>query len=1036
MKKRIFLIILCLAAVFACAFGLAACGGGDDGGSGSDNTQTEQSTNTQKGTYDMSGVVFANSTVTYDGQEHSIIATNLPEGVTATYEGNGKVNVGTYTVTAHFTGDNEKYETIPDKTANLTIQKRELGIEFQGEQTIVYDGQVHKEVTATLTNLVGNDEVALALTYSGEMVEAGEYTVIATIEENDKYVLTENNTYTVIITRATHTVTFKQEGQPDVTVTVPDLGSVKAEDIPAPVDVLGYDVAWENVDLTVITADVIVNIVKTPIIYTITYHLNGGTNSKDNQNTYTIEDTVELFAAARTGYSFEGWFADEQFDDPLNGIEQGTIGNLNLYAKWYINSYTITFESNGGHEVPSITQEYGSTVTEPEAPVREKYYFLGWYLSESDSEKYEFTTMPGENITLYARWEDYKLTISYNQTKKAISALRTITTEDFDAVCTDNSGKTIEIAVSYSGTLEGGKTITVLLSASANGVASQVSLTDIKVYGNPAISISDEFKDCFVDESDSIDLIFAAYDSFGEELLAQVVADSEIVAGTFVNITVTATDIIGNTIKETFKFGVTSESVHYVELYLDDELWKAYFVEGVATDYTLPIPEELSAFVFPWQDISGTDFTDLEGNGIRALEKYNKLYVGPKYNAIYTAEQLKNISMNGEYILMADIDLDNEEWIPLGTSANPFTGVFDGNGRTISNFKITSSSIEYIGLFAYNSGTIRNLGVETFTINISRSSGYAYAGGLVGYNDGEISNCYATGSVTLKGTASSALVKVYAGGLVGYSTKTISNCHATGSVTASSQVTVPATSTAIPESYACAGGLVGYNDGEISNCYATGSVTANGNLPLGSFYALAYAGGLVGYNTQTISNCYATGTVTANGKPASPGSSSFTNSANVAAYAGGLVGYNTKTISNCYATGTVTAESNSTADPSTVYAYAGGLVGYNGGTISNCYAAGSVKARSTNSYSSPNKAYSYAGGLVASGYGTITNCYRSSSQSVSSTAYASNSNGNSTNTSGTATSLSILRSVSFLTDTLEWSADVWNFVDGQYPTLR
>ena len=77
-----------------------------------------------KATIDTSVVVFNNLTVDYDGTSKSITATNFPTGVTATYTGNGKINAGTYTVTATFVYDNDNYEvTVASKTATLKINK-------------------------------------------------------------------------------------------------------------------------------------------------------------------------------------------------------------------------------------------------------------------------------------------------------------------------------------------------------------------------------------------------------------------------------------------------------------------------------------------------------------------------------------------------------------------------------------------------------------------------------------------------------------------------------------------------------------------------------------------------------------------------------------------------------------------------------------------------------------------------------------------------------------------------------------------------
>jgi hypothetical protein len=89
---------------------------------------------------------------------------------------------------------------------------------------------------------------------------------------------------------------------------------------------------------------------------------------------------------------------------------------------------------------------------------------------------------------------------------------------------------------------------------------------------------------------------------------------------------------------------------------------------------------------------------------------------------------------------MNDIDLESAEWQPIGTANTPFSGTFNGNEFTISNLTITQSQ-SYVGLFANNSGTIKNLKVENVQINvISGASSHIYAGSLVAQNTGVIEN--------------------------------------------------------------------------------------------------------------------------------------------------------------------------------------------------------------------------------------------------------------------------------------------------------
>ena len=292
---------------------------------------------------------------------------------------------------------------------------------------------------------------------------------------------------------------------------------------------------------------------------------------------------------------------------------------------------------------------------------------------------------------------------------------------------------------------------------------------------------------------------------------------------------------------------------------------------------------------------------------------------------INTAEQMNAIGANWDdwdkhFKLMADIDLSSYTGtdfniIGIGTR-NAFTGVFDGNGKKISNFSYASTNGGYKGLFRYVSGEnaqIKDLGLIAPNIDAGTGScvgslvgyvsagtitncyaeggsvsGKRWVGGMVGYNWGEIKDCYSTGDV-------SGDERV--GGLVGDNGGSITNCSVTGNVGGSDDV----------------GGLVGDNSGSITNCSATGSVAGDDRD----------VGGLVGYNTGPITNCSAGGDVLGSG------------------HVGGLVGSSGALITDCYALGTVSGDD-----------YVGGLVGIAYDSIANCYAIGGVSGTT------------YVGGLV------------------------------------------------------------------------
>jgi uncharacterized repeat protein (TIGR02543 family) len=77
---------------------------------------------------------------------------------------------------------------------------------------------------------------------------------------------------------------------------------------------------------------------------------------------------------------------------------------VTLYAKFEINEYTISFESNEGSAVSAITQDYATEVVTPSEPTRIGYTFAGWFSDVELTTAYVFSTMPAEDITLYAKW--------------------------------------------------------------------------------------------------------------------------------------------------------------------------------------------------------------------------------------------------------------------------------------------------------------------------------------------------------------------------------------------------------------------------------------------------------------------------------------------------------------------------------------------------------------------------------------------------------------------------------------------------------
>lgn len=369
---------------------------------------------------------------------------------------------------------------------------------------------------------------------------------------------------------------------------------------------------------------------------------------------------------------------------------------------------------------------------------------------------------------------------------------------------------------------------------------------------------------------------------------------------------------------------------------------------------------------------------------------------------IYTSGQLNTIGADANdwdkhFRLMADIDVagySGTSFNIIGDDTLAFTGVFNGNGHGIYNFTYESPKGDYVGLFGYVDGPNAEIrGVTIVEPNLQAGNGdyvgalvgylgtgkitacsvvggtiagdvsigglvgsnsngnvdycYVYTdvktdgyavGGLIGSNSGQVTDCFASGTIEKLYSSLGWMM----GGLVGFNNGRISGSHSIAAVSGSERI----------------GGLVGHNwSGTVAGCHAGGMVSAT----------TTDVGGLIGQNEMgTVSHCHASATVTGDwhsiggliGDQCRGGTvsdSSATGDVIGGDSVGGLIGYNTGRITNCFASGTVSGG----------YGVAG-LVGGNTGILANCYAMGQASGDDN-----------HVGGLVASNgsHGLVHGCY-------------------------------------------------------------
>ena len=220
---------------------------------------------------------------------------------------------------------------------------------------------------------------------------------------------------------------------------------------------------------------------------------------------------------------------------------------------------------------------------------------------------------------------------------------------------------------------------------------------------------------------------------------------------------------------------------------------------------------------------------------------------------ITSAEYLKNLatyvnSGNNCYgltfKLANDIDLKDVEFTAIGTQSNPFKGIFDGDGKIISNLTINSTE-DYQGLFGYvgKGGTIKNITLENVKV-----TGSYYVGGVVGWSNFAVINCIISGKSRIEGTFKEiGGTANEVGGIVGYNNGgTIENCTVNGAEVTGEGDYV--------------GGIVGSNYGTVENCTVSGVEIA------GTCESSSFVGGVVGWNKGAVENCTVSGDSTISGE--------------------------------------------------------------------------------------------------------------------------------------------------------------------------
>jgi uncharacterized repeat protein (TIGR02543 family) len=235
-------------------------------------------------------------------------------------------------------------------------------------------------------------------------------------EVTTDYVFSTNTTIYAHWTFISYIVTFNANGGTVTTTSSTTNTNWRLSSLPTPTRT-GYTFnGWftEETGGTQITTSTVFNMDSTvyarwtPIMYTITYYLNGGTNHESNPMNYTVDSSdIVLNSPTKYGYIFGGWYNNSYFfaEDSIISISAGSTGNKTYWAKWTSITYTVTFNANGGTvtTTSSTTNTSWRLIYLP-TPTRTGYTFGGWFTEETGGVQVTTSTVFNTDSTVYARW--------------------------------------------------------------------------------------------------------------------------------------------------------------------------------------------------------------------------------------------------------------------------------------------------------------------------------------------------------------------------------------------------------------------------------------------------------------------------------------------------------------------------------------------------------------------------------------------------------------------------------------------------------
>ena len=256
--------------------------------------------------------------------------------------------------------------------------------------------------------------------------------------------------------------------------------------------------------------------------YTVSYSANGGSGAPSSQTKWYDESlTLSSTKPTRTGYTFKGWSTSSTATTATwsAGGTYTTNATDTLYAVWKANTYTVSYNANGGSGAPSSqTKTYGKTLTlSSTVPTRTNYNFVGWATSSTAATaSYQAGGSYTKNsaATLYAVWE-----LAYSKPRITNISVNRVNTNGQS----DDQGTRCKVTFSWA-TDKAAPTITISYRQTTSANWSDVTLTAQNTSGTVEQILSAEFS---IDKSYEVKVTVA--DSVGSSYVTRTLSSGKFI---------------------------------------------------------------------------------------------------------------------------------------------------------------------------------------------------------------------------------------------------------------------------------------------------------------------------------------------------------------------------------------------------------------------------------------------------------------------------------------------------------------------------